>query len=639
MVKDGLPQDHLRPKMTHFNYSGDGLMRVSRDSCRLSTRSHIPLTFATRQLRRRAMTKARTGERMTDILKIRQLLAHPDAAERAQGLELFRMLDLAASEDVFKGLRINRVVKHRYSDEPRTFIVPFAKTMTDELLSALLLGPDDGRERWQRKRKFHELTHVNLSGSEVVSPDALASLPQLQTLALDKCRQLKSLEFLSSLPDLVNLTLRDDTNGSAIPDPTPIRHCTKLQRLTIQSVDAKVRDIEWLRPLSALVHLTVKGPKVEDTSALRALPHLTNLTLAVSLRSTADFAALEALEQLDLQGCKDPKDYSGLRALKKLHRLRLPFGAKPNNWSDDTDTREDVERFLDVACGGATSPETKQMKEVLAGRNEGSKERVVRQLVSMAPEAFDDFFRGTRITVRPDGVMDLRVPFVDEDAASSLWLTWVVLHGPKGGRDAWRARFGLDRVAGLHVWLHDEDHAATERALKLVVQELSAVEHVYLAGECGDFLSVIPRERIRRLEVNTPVDWGLVGECKSLEELTVRCYHQAEFDGHLSFLARCPNLRSFATYYDGLGPLASVEGLRAATKLEVLDLTYVHTPKTGCDLSALAELPALKKVLLPGRGNWIPKPVRLQMGTRELVEDYQKKVRRWLKSTGQVVSS
>ena len=133
-------------------------------------------------------------------------------------------------------------------------------------------------------------------------------------------------------PDLEELSLE----YCYMDDYAPLGALTKLTTLKLRRCNEDgtgnpVRDIEWMKNLTALKNLYLQHNEISDLTPLSGLKSLTKLNLAYNTLEDDDLNALENLTnltELSLYGLKKITDVSPLASLSKLTYLHLGYNSK-----------------------------------------------------------------------------------------------------------------------------------------------------------------------------------------------------------------------------------------------------------------------------------------------------------------------
>lgn len=148
-----------------------------------------------------------------------------------------------------------------------------------------------------------QLRELIIDGGSSEGLDALAELPQLDTLALRRgVGPLDGLAHGFAALRSLDLSARSNVHALGRDALAPIAKLTKLERLILH--DGGWSDLTALAELHALEHLDLRST---DTSSLAPLARLTRLST------------------LDLSGCTEVSNIDALAQLEKLTRLELAY--------------------------------------------------------------------------------------------------------------------------------------------------------------------------------------------------------------------------------------------------------------------------------------------------------------------------
>lgn len=164
------------------------------------------------------------------------------------------------------------------------------------------------------------------SGKEVKDLQFLSSLTQLDSLTLMNIDKMKNLNVLTPLTQLKELKLFD---GRELRSIAPLASLTELRILDIGSCYG-IEDLRALSSLTKLQTLHVANPTWHFSAELPDLSGLTALEeLTAEVDSMPQFADCHSLKKLTIEAddIKDKDDFSLLTGLGNLEMLRLNFGS------------------------------------------------------------------------------------------------------------------------------------------------------------------------------------------------------------------------------------------------------------------------------------------------------------------------
>ena len=154
-----------------------------------------------------------------------------------------------------------------------------------------------------------KLRILTLAGCPVADLGPLRGCPLLETLNLDDCRAVASVEALGSCGNLTALHL----GNTAVADVTPLgRGCPKLKALWL--FGTRVSDVRPLGTLGYLEQLHLFSTAVADVGGLGPCGRLAllNLSACQSLASVGGLATCAALTTLQLSGCGALRSCAGV---------------------------------------------------------------------------------------------------------------------------------------------------------------------------------------------------------------------------------------------------------------------------------------------------------------------------------------
>lgn len=133
-------------------------------------------------------------------------------------------------------------------------------------------------------------------------------------------------------PDLEELTL----DYCYMDDYTPLSKLTKLKKLELSrcynsSKGNAIKDIDWLKSLTALTYLKLRHNKIDDTKAIGELKQLRTLNLGENPLGNEDLTPISKLSHLRTlyaYNWKDLTDVSPIAKLTKLEFLSLGKNSK-----------------------------------------------------------------------------------------------------------------------------------------------------------------------------------------------------------------------------------------------------------------------------------------------------------------------
>lgn len=165
---------------------------------------------------------------------------------------------------------------------------------------------------------MNQLRKLEVADAAIISVDALTSRPELETLVIENCDELKDLSGVTGLVNLKNLSIELPYN---CPEPD-LGRLIQLESLTL----AGFKNCSFLRNFVNLRTLTMDNCAVENRSELAGLVNLKELTCTAFNRMVArDYrfiSAVPALERLDIRGMstyEDISDFFNMQTLKELN--------------------------------------------------------------------------------------------------------------------------------------------------------------------------------------------------------------------------------------------------------------------------------------------------------------------------------
>ncbi len=171
--------------------------------------------------------------------------------------------------------------------------------------------------------KLRELHDLSLKKCDaIVDLNPLKHLNRLTSLSLPP--KIASGDLKRILPYLKKLEHLSMNSCYAITDISALAHLTNLKTLNMDH-NQNVRDLEPLSTLEQLMKLQLTHSKVKD---LRPLQHLTSLKILwlwnnKNISDLAPLATLKNLQSLSVNGCDKVSDITPLAGLEKLYYLGL----------------------------------------------------------------------------------------------------------------------------------------------------------------------------------------------------------------------------------------------------------------------------------------------------------------------------
>ncbi|GLC89113.1 leucine-rich repeat domain-containing protein [Lysinibacillus piscis] len=189
---------------------------------------------------------------------------------------------------------------------------------------------------------FHWLSALtNLQSLKITYTDAtdfsaLYALSQLRELTVVHAKNLKTLDFLQSMPNLQLLHL----NSTSIPNLEPIRNKPSLTRLILES-NTELSSLEAVGNLASLTELKISGYYEEDIPVIAApnlkkadvkdvllsklqAPALQDLTIELTSKfDVTQLVKFPQLEQFSTFGSEELSNISTFNKMASLHTLKL----------------------------------------------------------------------------------------------------------------------------------------------------------------------------------------------------------------------------------------------------------------------------------------------------------------------------
>lgn len=162
------------------------------------------------------------------------------------------------------------------------------------------------------------LKSLSLTDAGMLTLDGLEKQPQLETLKLEDCDNLKNMTALESLTSLKELYI-DLPYDCPQPD---LSGMTQLNKLAL----SQFRDCSFLSGMTELVSLRLTGCEPGTDTSLANLTKLEELSLSTNMGSwqNLDFiTGFPALKTLSLQGVTTYDDISGIFSIPTLRRLDI----------------------------------------------------------------------------------------------------------------------------------------------------------------------------------------------------------------------------------------------------------------------------------------------------------------------------
>ncbi|MCI8388613.1 MAG: leucine-rich repeat domain-containing protein [Clostridiales bacterium] len=124
-------------------------------------------------------------------------------------------------------------------------------------------------------------------------PDELAKCTNLTKLSIFYNSELDNIDFVATMPELRSLEIY----MGAFDDLSPLKNCTKLEKLTIYGVE-NLSDISPLANLTNLKHLEISGCSIEKMWCVAALHELERLYIRYNRCDIVDQDVLGAVGSL-----------------------------------------------------------------------------------------------------------------------------------------------------------------------------------------------------------------------------------------------------------------------------------------------------------------------------------------------------
>lgn len=165
---------------------------------------------------------------------------------------------------------------------------------------------------------MESLKSLRLTDAKILTLDGLEKRPQLETLELRDCDNLKNMTALESLTDLKELYI-DLPYDCPQPD---LSGMTQLKRLGL----SQFQDCSFLSAMTELVSLELTGCEPGGGTSLANLTKMEELSLRTNMGGwqNLDFiTGFPALKTLSLQGVTTYDDISGIFSIPALRRLDI----------------------------------------------------------------------------------------------------------------------------------------------------------------------------------------------------------------------------------------------------------------------------------------------------------------------------
>lgn len=167
-----------------------------------------------------------------------------------------------------------------------------------------------------------QLTSIGFSRCSGIDIGWISRFKSLNTLTIAECRDLTNLEVLRALPHLRHLTII----GSDIADMSPVRHLTSLNKL--QLIDCKnLSDLGPVGRLKELKNLDIAfAGQLADIAGLESLTNLETLSIVGPHKSLTDFQPLTKLSgilEIELAGLSNLSELPNLGGSGKIKKLLI----------------------------------------------------------------------------------------------------------------------------------------------------------------------------------------------------------------------------------------------------------------------------------------------------------------------------
>lgn len=168
-------------------------------------------------------------------------------------------------------------------------------------------------------QNMNQLRKLEVADAAIISVDVLALRPELESLVIEDCDELKDLGGVTGLVNLKNLSIELPYN---CPEPD-LGRLIQLESLTL----AGFKNCSFLRNLVNLRTLTMDNCAVENRSELAGLVNLKELTctafIGMIARDYRFISSVPALERLDIRGMSTYEDISGFFNIPTLKELNI----------------------------------------------------------------------------------------------------------------------------------------------------------------------------------------------------------------------------------------------------------------------------------------------------------------------------